>query len=389
MIFLNVLLREITKLAVNNQSSRREVYQRCRDALAAGAKNLDNDDPVEYTYREQLLEWTIRCLEKDIRNGIDVYSDDYFPNELADVDRKLKQRVRETRERARATARDNPVVDEADGEVVAAFRHLLQSIDSPHGADIAPSRLNVLKALVIRSTHLAASDSKIAMVWIILEPAFLISAVIITYWLFGVKQIFNMDVAPFAVIGSVTWYLLRSASIKVASAVGRARAMLTLPPVTPFDMALCEGLMSLLICSGVLIIDLFLAYILGIGAIPSDPLTFLVYWLGMWMMATGIGLCMGYIFLLWPYAKRVTPVVWRALSVFSGVLFVAEQLPTAYQQILLLNPLMHGLQLLRSSYFAGYRTEISSPSYFFLFVVLFFVLGLMCERRSRPRLLPA
>ena len=389
MMFLAVLLRELGRLGVNNQASRREVYQRCRDVMGAERDRREDEDPIDVAFREQLLEWTIRCLEKDIRAGVDVFGEEYFPNDLAEAEQKLRDRARDARGRARALAREAPILDEVDRALVDSFIAQMASIDAPDGAEHSASRASVLKALVIRAMILVASDSRIAMLWIVLEPAFLISAVIMTYWLFGVRQVFNMDVAPFAVIGSVSWLLLRAASVRVGSALARSRALLTLPPVTPLDLALSEACMALWIYTAVLIVDLMLASFLGIGSVPDNLVGFLVIWVGLWMTATGMGLCMGYVFLLWPYSKRVTPVIWRALSLVSGVLFVSEQFPTDIQHMLLLNPLLNGLQLLRSAYFAGYHTETASETYFFAFAAIFMILGLMCERMVRPRLLPA
>jgi len=389
-MYLSILLRAVLGLNPNNLTTRRLAYEETASALSRVLADGGFDE-IEVALQEQLLTLAIRQVEADIRNGVDITSPDYYPTALAEAEYRAKERAALLRKKSGAAnlgGEPDPSIVKRAASVMERLKVLDQLSAFSCGAADRPSRISVIYALLIRSIHNIAADSKIAIVWVVLEPAFLIAFIVAMYWLVGSHQIMNMDIAPFAVTGSVSWGLLRASSVRVGSAMLRARDVLNLPPVSPFDVAMTEALVSLLIYSGVFVVAIGFVLVLGLGDPPDDLLNVVKYWLGLWVAATGVGLMFSYFFLHWSYGKRIIPVAWRGVSLVSGVLFVSEQFPEDVKGYLLMNPILHGIQLMRDAYFAGYKTVEASALYFFCSAVLMLMVGMACERRSRRMIAP-
>lgn len=388
MMYLSMLVRRILALNPNTMASRRAAYEEAANALSrvlAGG----NYDEIEVGLQEQLLTLAIRQVESDTRNKVDIASPDYYPTALAEAEYRARERAAILRKRSTnlGTEPDAAIIQKA-----ASITRRLQALDAQSAyssADIdRPARLTIIRALLIRSIHNIMADSKIAIAWVVLEPAFLIAFIVVVYWAIGSHQVMNMDIAPFAVTGSVSWGLLRASSVRVGSALYRGRDILNLPPVTPFDIAVTEGLVCLLIYTGVFIVTMAFVLALDMGESPDNLLEVTVYWVGLWLLATGVGFMFGYFFLNWSYGKRIIPVAWRGISLVSGVLFVSEQFPTDVKGYMLANPILNGIQLLRDGYFQNYKTVDASGRYFFCTTALIFIVGMACERRARKLVAP-
>ena len=82
----------------------------------------------------------------------------------------------------------------------------------------------------------------------------------------------------------------------------------------------------------------------------------LYYWLALWLFGTGVGLILSVVTTLVPEISIIVKMISLPLLILSGVIFPLNFIPHEYLQYLLYNPLVHGLELLRSAFFAGYHT---------------------------------
>jgi ABC-type polysaccharide/polyol phosphate export permease len=70
------------------------------------------------------------------------------------------------------------------------------------------------------------------------------------------------------------------------------------------------------------------------------------------------------------------------------VILVTEQLPADYRPYLLWSPLAHAMQLLRSAYFEGYKSEDASAAYFFIGFGVMVIVAVMAQQSVRARAIP-
>lgn len=395
------VIRAVLALEVNDLKSRRELYNKLRIDVAQELGDMESVfDPHEIELNARLLEFTIRCIEADLRRDYDIGSPDYAPEGLAKFRESLEERadqiaVRERQVVARnsiLTARGAPADAFGDSEALLRLSNLIARIDEK--SRFANPELNwpprrvIWYALLLRRLHETAAASRIAIFWVVLEPAFLIGAVIFGYAMIGISYVLNMEVAAFAVLGVVPWGLLRVVSRSASNMMVRRTDINNLPPVSPLDVCIAEGILDMMIYTGVLVICLTVVVLLGLARPPASYLFTGLSWFMLWVNAISLAVVMGYWFLYWPYARRVTPVIFRAFSIVSGLAFVTEQLPSSYREYAVWNPFVHGLQFLRSAYFIEYHSEDASLAFFGVWTIGLIVIALLAERAMRPDVVP-
>lgn len=393
MDYSSVILRLLLGLSVFSLKARKEVYKRSRASLMEMLQTVEPAlNEIEVELHRRSLEVAIRTIEADIADGADIRDPEYKPTDLDEQLGVLRRRMG-PRKAERRGGSSKEAADAGDSEAVLRLQGELRRLDATSGLSRGdldrPDRLAVLHALVVRAVQLLAGKGALTLVWMVLLPAFHTLCIIVLYWFFGSHSIFNMEIAPFAVVGTVTYYMLRTTSIRMGMALTTRGDMLSLPPVTLFDVGVTEAIVCFLIYTMILCIDIPLVWSLGLGGFPDDWVRFTALWFVMWILSMSFGFVEAYALLHWKYTRQVTPMFWRVVHLFSGVMFVSEQFPAEIKHYLLLNPLMHGLQLLRSAFFAGYKSEDASLPYFLMFVTCMAALALLCERGSRPLVQPA
>jgi capsular polysaccharide transport system permease protein len=110
------------------------------------------------------------------------------------------------------------------------------------------------------------------------------------------------------------------------------------------------------------------------------------------LAVTGLGL--GAVFAaLVPFVRSMQQIIGifagRPLFFTSGLFFTAEMLPAGVREILLLNPLLHMIEWLRSAFFVEFESSYASPAYALGAALVTMCLGLVMLRGLRKRILAA
>jgi capsular polysaccharide transport system permease protein len=91
-------------------------------------------------------------------------------------------------------------------------------------------------------------------------------------------------------------------------------------------------------------------------------------------------------FPFWVTAFFLTSIV---LWISSGVMFVPDSLPEPISYILSFNPILQGVEWVRSAYYDGYGDKVLDKQYMLIFAVVSLALGLAAERGFRGKVLGA
>jgi len=401
-----ILLRALRDLTENNIKTRRALYERAEKAQKA---HLDKDDveadPDELDYHQRLFRTTVRFLENDIRASADIFAESYIPEGLKEAARKLAEAranrlsrkkaalAREARRNGGDSTQDLlSNASPADIELIAHLRNGLslanQARDIDGSSTPNPSVLTILRSLLIIQFQLIASESRFAVIWMLIQPAVLLTLISLVYFILETQYILNMDVPTFALLGSTTWIMCRQIIFRVSTALVYNRVFINIPPIRTIHIVVTQAILYLIIFTVVFLLLLSCGRAVDMTSLPGNVFMVIVYILGMWLYALGIGLIFGGIAVHWPFFLRLASVIERGLQLFSSVFFVSEQLPEEYRPWVLWSPTAHGMQLLRSAYFPGYASSDASVSYFCLGLIIVLGLGLMAERNARPYIQP-
>lgn len=248
--------------------------------------------------------------------------------------------------------------------------------------------LNVWHSLFLRESLDRFFGSRAAWIWLILEPA---SHILIIGWFvsfFKRRGSGGVDVTLWITIGLLAFFLFRRTAIQTLHAVDCNKAFFAFRQVRPFDSALVRGGLEAFAMFFVgIAIMLPLAFFKD-NIIPSDPLVFICAIAGMWLFGMGFGLITSVIMRLIPDSGHIIQLTMTPLYFISGVMIPVDVVPVMYRDYLLSNPLVHGIEYARHSFFDTYPLiHGASLNYLYASSLVLIFIGLALYKLFDTRLL--
>lgn len=247
--------------------------------------------------------------------------------------------------------------------------------------------LAVWKALFLREALSRLFTSRGQWFWLLAEPALHVAYLMVFFTVISVRTIGGIDTAVWIMVGMIGFFFFRRTAAQVSSGIGANQALFAYRQVKPVDTLLVRAVLEACVLIAVVLVVMVGAALLGHDSRPADPLAVAIAFLGMWLNGLGLGLVMSVVKELVPEFERIVGFVMMPLYVVSGVMFPVALVAQPYRDILLLNPLAHGLEAARLG-FAPYYHAVPELdlSYLYTWAVAYLLLGLALQRRFALRL---
>ncbi|MEE9322798.1 MAG: ABC transporter permease [Granulosicoccus sp.] len=258
------------------------------------------------------------------------------------------------------------------------------SLDSVIGALKTQSR--VINALLLREAMTRYGQHKIGFLWALIEPIIMVLLFLAVLVLMRSGSPGGMPHVQFMIAGIVPFMMFRNLISQMQGALSGSRSMLGFPQVTTFDVIIARGVLEVAVMMSVYVLMLSVAHLLGYSIRVERPLEVLAV-CGLFSM-TGIGL--GFFFAsvspIIPSVRQISSVfMGRPLLLGSGLFYVADVLPTAIRDMLLYNPILHLMELLRSAFFIEFESTYASWGYAVSWAVGSLALGLTTHQALKRR----
>lgn len=248
----------------------------------------------------------------------------------------------------------------------------------------------VVHALMLRETKSRFGRQKLGYLWAVLEPVAFITIFAVMFAYGDATSISGMPIVPFMITGFAPFMLFRSTMSQTLGAIETNRILLTFPQVTPTDLVFARAFLEIVTLTVVFFFILAAAYALGFEFKIERPLEMLAALAC--LAITGLGL--GAVFAaIAPFVRSMPMVVGmvagRPLFFLSGLFFTAEMMPGDVRELLLLNPILHMIEWLRSAFFIEFESQYASVDYATGTALVTLFLGLLMLRGLRKRILAA
>lgn len=246
---------------------------------------------------------------------------------------------------------------------------------------------SVWRALFLREALARLFSSRAAWFWMLAEPMFHIMLLVFIFTIVRVRTIGGIDTTVWVMVGLLAFFLFRRTGTQVTNAIDANRALFTYRQVKPVDTALVRAVLEALLMIVISFLLIAVAGLLGHIQAPDDPLMVMGALGGLWLFALGFGLIVSVISDLVPELGHVVKLVMTPLYFISGVIYPVSAMPQPYRDILLMNPITHGLEAARSGFSLYYHVipELS-VSYLYGSALFSMFLGLALHRRYALRL---
>ena len=243
----------------------------------------------------------------------------------------------------------------------------------------------VLGALMLREIHTINGNSKLGYLWVLIQSVFSIAV----FWALRVYMNAHapqgMSMALFLAVGFGMWSIFSSGITKTMSAVEGNRALLTFPQVTELDVMISRicVITATQILTTALIIGVSALFgaefrpkglLIGLGVLTCTPLCALCF-----------GMVLGSLAVFLPVLDKLVPMVLRIAFFVSGVFFSITAFKQDIADLLLYNPIMQAIEMMRVSLHDGYVVDGLSFSYLAGCTLMSLVIGGFLERYVRSR----
>lgn len=246
--------------------------------------------------------------------------------------------------------------------------------------------MSVWKALFLRETVHRLFGRRMAWLWVLAEPMVHIGFILFLFATVRVRVVSGIDIEVWIMSGLLSFFFFRRAATAGMNAIGPNKQLFTYRQVKPVDTifvrAMLEGFLMLLVSS----VILAGALLLGLPVIPDDPLMILLAVFGLWLNGLAWGLTTSVAKELVPELGEIISLSMTPLYFMSGVIFPLERVPEPYRDLLLINPLVHGVSAVRLGFASSYQA-MSELNIGYLFgsaiVAIFFGLALQVRYSLR------
>jgi capsular polysaccharide transport system permease protein len=245
----------------------------------------------------------------------------------------------------------------------------------------------VWRALILREAVTRLSLRRAAWFWLLLEPAEQVIYLVALHALIRHLVVPGVDVPLFIGVGVLPFFAMRSVALRGASAIDANQALFAYRQIKPVDTVLAravlEGLLYLLV--GTLFVAVCAAF--GARVLIDDPLAVATGAALLWAVGLGLGLNLSAAGTLIPEIGQAAKLAFGPLYLLSATMYPSAWIPAPARAWLALNPLVHGIEMVRGGYFAAYRVpDFVSPGYLALWALGLVASGLGLHRHYSQKL---
>ncbi len=247
---------------------------------------------------------------------------------------------------------------------------------------------HVWHAVFMREIMARITADRMAAPWLVIEPILHIAVMIGIRQLLGRNQLIpGADFVSWLLVGILAFFLFRDALTRSMNAINANQALFAYRQVHPFDPVFIRAFVELLLRSSIFLLLILLLNLFDHPLWPIEALNALEAWLALWCLGFGLALIFSVGLTILPESGNVVPLLIIPLYVLSGAMIPLQFLPHGLREVLVYNPLVHGIETIRLSFFSTYHVPFTvDMTYLWLWSCNCLLLGLMLHVRYKRRL---
>ena len=234
----------------------------------------------------------------------------------------------------------------------------------------------IVAALIVREMTTRYGNKFGGYMWAILDPVLTIGILSLVFSAIAREPPLGRSFPFFFATGYSAFYIYRSVSDQSSSAVSANLPLLNYPIVKPYDAIMARVILQVatLFVVNALLFGVLL-YVEKIGRVNWAPI--LVGSLIAIILGSGVGIANIVWFSLSNTYQEVWGIINRPAFIVSAVFFLPESMPRQFREILLWNPLVHIVGLIRTGFYPTYRAEYIDLPYAIGVAIFALVFGLV------------
>jgi capsular polysaccharide transport system permease protein len=226
--------------------------------------------------------------------------------------------------------------------------------------EVTPSLLHnlgiqrrVLHALLMREIITRFGRENLGVLWLVAEPMLFTLGVTTLWTAAGLHHGSPIPIVAFAVTGYSSVLMWRNSANRSGGAIAQNKSLLFHRNVRVIDVLLTRIALEIGGATGSFIVLSTLFTFVGWMPLPEDLLMVLCGWFMLAWFGASLALLIGAGTAFSDIIERLWHPAAYLLFPLSGAAFMVEWLPVGMQKVLLLLPMVHGVEMLRAGYFGN------------------------------------
>ncbi len=208
-----------------------------------------------------------------------------------------------------------------------------------------------MHALLLREIITRFGRENLGVIWLVGEPMLFTSGIVTLWSMVTLHHGSAIPIVAFAVTGYSSVLLWRNCATHAAGAIAQNKSLLFHRNVRIVDVLLTRIVVEIGGATGSFIVLSLLFIYIGWMPMPDNLLKVLFGWTMLAWFGTSLALLIGAATAF----SELVPRLWNPVSYLmfpiSGAAFMVDWLPERLQNIVLLLPMVHGVEILREGYF--------------------------------------
>lgn len=244
-----------------------------------------------------------------------------------------------------------------------------------------------MKALFLREIKTRFGKYRLGYLWAILEPAAHLMILLAIFGFIMHRTMPDISFPVFLLNGIIPYFIFSNIAIRSVGAIEANQGLFNYRPIKPIDTIIARALLETVIY---VVVYILLMTIVGIYGEQFEIVNFLLLvctWFLLVILSCGIGLIFMVLGKIFPETEKFLPIFIKPLYFISCIMFPLHAIPKDYWPYLLWNPLVHVVELSRSSVVTGYISQGASISYLALCTLVVFFVGVALYRNREEAML--
>ena len=247
--------------------------------------------------------------------------------------------------------------------------------------------LGVWKALFLREAVDRVSRTRAAWLWVLLEPVVHIVFLMLLFAVFRVGVLGGLHVTVWIMVGLLGFFMFRHPAAAAASVLYNNQVLFAYRQVKPVDAVLVRAVLEGFIVTVIAACVLSATALYGLVSFPADPMLVIGGFFGLWLYGLGYMLMSSVAVIVVPEIGKALMLALLPLYLVSGVMFPLTVIPPQYRDLMLINPILHGVEITRAGFASHYEVLGDlSLAYLYGCALLAIFLGLALHRYFARRL---
>lgn len=246
----------------------------------------------------------------------------------------------------------------------------------------------VIGALLMREIITRYGRHNIGFLWLFVEPMTFTIGVTILWNIMKAGSKSSLSVTAFAISGYASIMLWRNTVNRCNLAITPNLSLMYHRNVKVIDVFASRILLEAMGATTAFIILVLVCSLTGLVSPPADILEMIIGWILLGWFGASLGIITGSL----TERSEVIEKIWHPISYmlfpFSGAAYMVEWLPVNAQEVVLLVPIVHAMEIIREGYFGKLVHAKYDVGYIIVVCSVMTLLGLALVRETGRRLEP-